>query len=295
MRTSWSRRRAGHEPATRRCRPGPAPAVVAVLVLLAAGGRLIVTATGVTGTAPRIAAHRGGAGLWPENSLTAFRGALGLGVDLVELDVHQSGDGEVVVIHDPTLDRTTAGRGPVSRRTVGELAAAFLRGGAGEGVPRLRDVLDLLRPTTTGLLLEIKVDAAGARYPGIEAKVLALLQGTGLLTRTSVMAFEWESLERLRALSPTVRLTGLLGARGARHLGGPAGAVRRLVALGASDLGIERTLLTPEAVTVAHGAGLTVGVWTVNEPAELERALAAGVDYVTTDRPDLALAIRGRR
>src|SRR5439155_678137 len=200
MRTTWSRRRAGHEPATRRRRPGPATAAVAVVALglLAAGGRAGVTATGSAGTAPRIAAHRGGAGLWPENSLTAFRGALGLGVDLVELDVHQSGDGEVVVIHDPTLDRTTAGRGPVSRRTVGELAAAPLRGGAGEGVPRLRDVLDLLRPTTTGLLLEIKVDAAGARYP-------------------------------------------------------------------------------------------------VNEPAELERALAAGVDYVTTDRPDLALAIRGRR
>ena len=296
MRTTWSRRRAGHEPATRRRRPGPATAAVAVaaLGLLAAGGRAGVTATGSAGIAPRIAAHRGGAGLWPENSLTAFRGALGLGVDLVELDVHQSGDGEVVVIHDPTLDRTTAGRGPVSRHTVGELAAASLRGGGGEGVPRLQDVLELLRPTTTGLLLEIKVDAAGARYPGIEAKVLALLQATGLEARTSVMAFEWQSLERLRALSRTVRLTGLLGARAAARLGGPAGAARRLVALGANDLGIERTLLTPEAVTAVHGSGLTVGVWTVNAPGELERALAAGVDYVTTDRPDLALRIRGR-
>jgi glycerophosphoryl diester phosphodiesterase len=243
---------------------------------------------------PQVAAHRGGARLWPENSLTAFRGALRLGVDLVELDVHLSRDGEVVVIHDPTLDRTTTGRGPVKDRTAGELAATPLRGTRREGVPRLQDVLDLLRPTPAGLLLEIKVDAAGDPYPGIEAGVLGLLRATGLAARTSVMAFEWETLERLRARSATVRLTGLLHAGGARRCGGTARAVRRLVALGVNDLGLARELLTSEAVAQAHGAGLTVGVWTVNAAVGIRRALALGVDSLTTDRPDLALRLRSR-
>lgn len=247
---------------------------------------LLVTAA--AGAArPQVAAHRGGALLWPENSLTAFRGALALGVDLLELDVHLTKDGEVVVIHDPTLDRTTTGRGAVRDHTAAELAAL--------GVPRLRDVLELLRGSRAGLLLEIKAGLQGGRYPGIEARVLGLLAETGLHGRTAVMAFEWDTLERLRALSPTVRLTGLLSQRDAERLGGVRVAAERLQALGANDLGIERTLLAPDAVAVARAAGLTIGVWTVNEPGELRAALASGVDYVTTDRPDLALQLRETR
>ena len=78
-------------------------------------------------------------------------------------------------------------------------------------------------------------------------------------------------------------------------MGGVGAVASRLRALGANDLGIERTLLTPEAVRAARDAGLSIGVWTVNEPEELRRALAAGVDYVTTDQPDLALRLRGAR
>ncbi len=253
---------------------------------LAAIGLFVVTAASAGPAGPQIAAHRGGALLWPENTLIAVRGALALGADLVELDVHLAGDGEVVVIHDPTLDRTTSGRGPVGDRTGAELAAL--------GVPRLREALEPLGGSRAGLLLEIKVGVGGARYPGIEEKVLGLLGETGLTDRARVMAFEWDTVERLRALSPTVRLTGLLNHRGVDRLGGVPVAVERLAKLGANDLGLERTLLSPEAVAAARAAGLTIGVWTVNEPDELRAALAAGVDYVTTDRPDLALRLRGR-
>ncbi len=263
---------------------------------LAAALGLLLVMTATAGPArPRIAAHRGGAGLWPENSLTAFRGALALGVDLVELDVHLARDGEVVVIHDPTLDRTTTGRGAVQDRTAAELAAVSLNGAPGEGVPRLTEVLALLRPTRTGLLLEIKVGVQGARYPEIEAKVLRLLDEAGMTDRTTIMALEWDTLERLRALSPTVRLTGLLSRRGAERLGGARVAAERLAALKANDLGIERTLLSPDAIAAGRAAGLTIGVWTVNEPDDLRAALASGVDYVTTDRPDLALKLRAER
>jgi glycerophosphoryl diester phosphodiesterase len=268
-------------------RAGAAP----ILVGLALMG--LAPATGAAADRSAVAAHRGGARLWPENSLTAFRGAIALGVDLVELDVHQTKDGEVVVVHDPTLERTTTGRGAVRDHTWAELSAVTLRGTADEPLPRLGEVLALLQPSPVGLLLEIKTGPGGARYPGIEERVLALVQAAGLTARTRIMAFEWMTLERLRALSPSVRLTGLLAQRGADRLGGIEGVAQRLRALGANDLGIERTLLTPEAIRAAHDAGLSIGVWTVNEPEELRRALAAGVDYVTTDHPDVALRLRG--
>jgi glycerophosphoryl diester phosphodiesterase len=261
----------------------------------AALGLLLVTAAGGAAGRPLIAAHRGGALLWPENSLTAFRGALALGVDLVELDVHLTRDGEVVVIHDPTLERTTTGHGTVGARTWPELAGVTVRGTAGEGIPRLAEVLDLVRPSGVRLLLEIKAGPDRAPYPGIEAAVLRLLEERRLTTRTTVMAFDWRTLERLRALSPTLRLTGLLDRRGADAIGGVRTAAERLARLRVEDLGIERTLLTPEAVAAARAAGLTIGVWTVNAADQLRTALEAGVDYVTTDRPDLALELRGPR
>jgi len=241
---------------------------------------------------PAIAAHRGGARLWPENSLTAFRGAIGLGVDLVELDVHQTRDGEVVVIHDPTLDRTTTGHGTVRDFAWTELGAVTIRGTADERLPRLAEVLALLRPSSVGLLLEIKSAPGGGRYPGVEERVLALLHAAQMTDRTYVMAFDWAILERLRALSSTVRLTGLLAYQGAAWLGGVEAIASRIRALGGNDLGIERTLLSPEAVRAAHQAGLTIGVWTVNDTEALRHALSAGVDYVTTDQPDVALRLR---
>ena len=258
-----------------------------------------MAAAGAAGTEvadrPAIAAHRGGARLWPENSLTAFRGALGLGVDLVELDVHQTRDGEVVVVHDPTLERTTTGRGAVRDLTWAELSPVTIRGTTGERLPRLAEVLALLRPTPVGLLLEIKTASGGDRYPGIEERVLALVEAAGLVDRTTVMAFDWTILVRLRALSPAVRLTALLSHREAERAGGVGAVAPRLRIQSVNDLGVERTLLTSGAVRAAHDAGLSIGVWTVNEADELRRMLAAGVEYVTTDQPDLALRLRGAR
>jgi glycerophosphoryl diester phosphodiesterase len=259
--------------------------------------RLVTGGSPAGGSPPRpaIVAHRGGARLWPENSLTAFRGALTLGVDLVELDVHQTRDGEVVVVHDPTLERTTTGRGVVGELPWSTLAAVVIRGTADEPPPRLADVLALLGSSSVGLLLEIKTGPGGTRYPGIEERILTLVEKAGLVARTTVMAFDWAIVERMRDLAPPLRRTGLLAQAGAERLGGVAPAAGRARALGADDLGIERTLLSAAATAAARAAGLTIGVWTVNEPEDLQRALAADVDYVTTDRPDLALRLRDAR
>src|SRR4051794_41086465 len=130
----------------------------------------------------RILGHRGGRDLWPENSLTGFRNAIALGVDAVELDVHFSRDGEVVVIHDHTLERTTLGAGLVQDRTAAELAATRLRD-TEEGVPTLDAVLDVFAPASTELFVEIKTDVVGRAYPDLEQRVVDMLARRGMTGR----------------------------------------------------------------------------------------------------------------
>lgn len=245
--------------------------------------------TSVIGLAILVAAHRGGAALWPENSLLAFRNALGLGVDAVETDVHLTSDGEIVAIHDPTLNRTTTGRGAVSDLPAAEVTAARLKDRGrptDEWVPTLSQLLDLLAPGRAQLLLEIKVAAHGRRYPGIEEKTLALLRDRRMAERTLVMAFEPETVQRVRELDPAIRTVLLVGrGSGARR------GVRRATGLGASAVGYDFRALDAELVAAARTAGLTVAAWTVNEEADIRRVIGLGVDVVISDRPDLALRL----
>jgi glycerophosphoryl diester phosphodiesterase len=247
----------------------------------------------------RVAAHRGGAALWPENSLLAFTNALGLGVDAVETDVHLTADGEVVIVHDPTLERTTTGQGAVRGVAAGALADIRLRGPDGrpteERVPRLAALVDLLRPTTVELLLEIKVDAGRQRYPGIEEKALALVKDRRLLERTLVMGFQPETVRRVRELEPAVRTVLLVG-RGQldRQRVSPSEAVAWTVDAGASVLGVQHTALDADVVNRARAAGLGIAAWTVNEERDVNRVVGLGVDVVISDRPDVALRLVGR-
>ncbi len=248
---------------------------------------------------PLVAAHRGGALLWPENSLTAYRNALALGVDYVETDVHLTADGEVVVLHDPTLERTTTGRGAVREARRAALAGIRLKAGDGsatdEPVPTLVQLLDLLGPARAGLLLEIKVDDRGQRYPGIEEKVLAMVRERGLGARTLVMAFERDTVRRVRELDPTMRTVLLIG-RGQveRERVWPAASVRWAVGLGAAAVGFNHRLIDPDVVAAAREARLTLAAWTVNEEADIRRVIGLGADIIISDRPDLALRVAGR-
>jgi glycerophosphoryl diester phosphodiesterase len=220
-------------------------------------------------------------------------------VDLVETDVHLTADGEAVVIHDPTLDRTTTGQGPVRDLRRPALAALRLRGLDGqptqEPLPTLRQLLALLRPARAGLLLEIKVGPDRRPYPGIEEAVLALLAETGLAPRTRVMAFEPETLARIRALDPGIETVWLVSRRTLEVAGRSAAEiVPWAVQAGVRHLGIEHRLLDERIAAAARSAGLGVGAWTVNEEADIRRVVALGVDVVITDRPDLALRVLGR-
>lgn len=268
-------------------------------MLLLAAAAAVAAPAPAAGQAPLLAAHRGGAGLWPENSLRAFRGALALGVDLVELDVHLTRDGHLVVIHDPTLERTTSGIGEVRAATLGEIQEYRLRGPdgrlTGERVPRLDEVLALVAGTRAGLLLEIKTARRGARYEGIEARVLDRLRARGLAARSVVMAFEPAVVRRVRALDPVIRTGLLVSPRRLERAGAaPADALGWAAAAGATDLGLQHTLLTPALLAAARARSLRVGAWTVNDEADLRRVIDLGVDIVISDRPDRARRLLGR-
>ena len=273
------------------------------LRVVVAGALLVASATLATvmaaGPATLVAAHRGGAALWPENSLLAFRSALALGVDALELDLHLTADGEVVVLHDPSLDRTSTGTGAVRDLKLADLAAVRLKSREGavtaERVPTFAQVLDLVAPTSAELLPEIKVDANRQRYDGIEGKVLALIRARGLLSRTTIQAFQVETIRRLRELEPKAR-TMLLVARGdvERDRARPAEAVRRARELGATDLGMNHRLIDTDVMSAARAAGIRVAAWTVNEEADIRRMVDLGVDMVMSDRPDLAKRLMGR-
>jgi glycerophosphoryl diester phosphodiesterase len=257
---------------------------------------MVLGAPALAGSPALVAAHRGGARLWPENSLLAFRGALALGVDLVETDVHMTADGEVVALHDPTLDRTTSGQGAVRDVRAADVAAVRLRGLDGaptdEPVPTLAALLDLLRPSTVRLLLEIKVGADGRPYAGIEDRVLALLGERALRGRTIVMAFEPDTLRRVRARDASVATSLLIGRRQGESGTSGAAAVAAARAVGATDLGLDHRLIDANLVRAVRTAGLRLAAWTVNEEADIRRLLALGIDIVISDRPDLVLRLR---
>lgn len=245
------------------------------------------------------AAHRGGSLLWPENSLLAFRNAAELGADFLEFDVHLAKDGEVVVIHDPTLDRTTTGTGPVRARTLAELKRLRLKdkGGAAteETIPALDELVRVAAPGKRQMLLEIKVDERRQRYPGIEEKVLAVLDGHGMAAATVVMAFEAETWRRVRDLRPDIRTAALYSPRMIEQMRssvrGEMDEVRRA---GVAFVGLHQALVNADTVAHARSAGLTLGVWTVNESDAIRRFIGLGVGVLITDRPDLAKTLLNR-
>lgn len=242
---------------------------------------------------PLIAAHRGGAALWPENSRAAFRGAIALGVDALEFDLHLTADDEVVVIHDVTLDRTTTGRGPVRSTSLAQLRTLRLLAATGvatdETVPTLAEVLDVARATSVALLPEIKLDFGGRAYPGIERRVVEQLRARGLSDRASVQSFDDATLRRVHSLDPGVRTMLLIGrARMTTSGSMPADPIRWAVDVGAADLGIDFRLIDARLVAAARAAGVRVAAWTVNADDDLRRMAALGVDVVMSDRPDRA-------
>lgn len=210
-------------------------------------------------------------GVEPENTLRSFRRAEQAGMDAIELDLHLSKDGALVVMHDADVDRTTDGSGPIAERTLAELKE--LDAGGGERVPVFEEVLDAVG---SPIQAEIK-DVAAARA------LAEVIHARSLVERVEVSSFHDEAVGEIARLVPGVR-TVLIASRWG------ADVVDRAKAVGAGTLALGIRRVTLEVVENAHAKGVRVIGWVVNTEERLRLARALGLDGVTTDFPEIRRA-----
>jgi glycerophosphoryl diester phosphodiesterase len=258
-----------------------------------------------TGLKPRLFAHRGASGEAPENTMVAFRRALDVGVSYAELDVHATRDGQVVVIHDETLERTTNGKGKVQEHSLTELQQLdagywfsaddghqFPFRAAGVRIPTLAEVLR--RSPALRFTVEIK-----QVEPPIEELVIAVVRDCGRAEDVILASEHDRVITQVRELAPEIATSFAVGevvdfiqrvstSQLAEYH--PAG-----LALQIPPEFHDVPMVTAETVTIAHTLGLEVHVWTINEPQEMERLLDLGVDGIMSDFPGRLREVAQRR
>jgi glycerophosphoryl diester phosphodiesterase len=249
---------------------------------------------------PQVFAHRGGCALGPENTMAAFDRGLSAGADGLELDVHLSADGVVVVCHDDTLERTTRGAGPVSAMTAAELAKldagwSYVDGNGGHpfrecgvGIPTLRDVLE--RHPDVPVIIEMKVDTEA-----MGRAVAETVRSARAVDRVCGAGYGWRAMKAFRAALPQA-------ASSACHPEVRLAVYRSMAGWPVHDVpyqayqvperaGLIR-VVSPRFIRHARRAGLAVQVWTVDEEPDMRRLLDWGASALISNRPDLAVAVR---
>jgi glycerophosphoryl diester phosphodiesterase len=238
---------------------------------------------------PLVVAHRGASAEQPENTLRAFDAAVDLGADAVEFDVRMSADGNAVVVHDPAVDRTTGGHGLVRDLTLAELKGLRVRsphGGDQDEIPTLDETLALLSGRVA-IDVEIKnipgePDHDADRQEVVDATLRAL-DGAGFSGAVLISSFNPASIAHAHAAAPDVP-TGLLAVQAM-----PVADALRLATEGGHGwvLPAARSVLEGgrDLVAAAHGAGLRLGTWIVDDPDEATRLTAWGLDAVATNDP----------
>ena len=254
-------------------------------VLFAAGFVLLAVVVAGRNQPVVVIAHRGSSETAPENTLAAFRLAVEQRADFVELDVQESLDGEVIVMHDADLMRV--GRSPhkVWEANAADLRAVDIGSFAGpqfasERVPTLAEALDACKGGSR-VIVELKSYGHDQR---LEEKVAAIVEAAGMVNDTIFMSLDHDMVRRMKMLRPQWRV-GVLVAK----------AIGDLASLEADFYAVEARLATRGMVRQAHRAGRDVYVWTVNDPAWMLSAMSHGVDGLITDRPDVARQVVARR
>jgi glycerophosphoryl diester phosphodiesterase len=228
-------------------------------------------------------AHRGGAALAPENTIAAFDNGLAMGADGLELDVHLSRDGIVVVHHDRTLDRTTSLRGPIAERTSDELARA--------DVPSLAGVLARYRDAR--IIIEMKVNRTE-----LAAATIDVVRRADAVERVCVGAFGLRVLRAARALDARVATSAAREeVRWALYRSWCRWPVRavRYAGYQVPEIAGRTRVVSPRFIEYAHRACLGVQVWTVDAEADARRLLGWGVDALITNRPDIMVPLVRRQ
>jgi len=214
--------------------------------------------------------HRGANAYEPENTLRALKRALEYAVDMVEVDVRETKDGQIVVIHDETLERTTNGRGHVHQTSFSELRK--LNAGKGERIPTLQEVIDLVKGRV-GLIVELK-------DPRTTDKVAEILAKNNFVDQTLVTSFIHSAVKTIKELNPQLK-TGVI------FRSAPIKPSQLALDANANALFPYHKYVTTRMIDDAHSNHLTINVWTVDTREEIEHYARIGVDGIVTNRPDL--------
>ncbi|MBR2893793.1 MAG: glycerophosphodiester phosphodiesterase [Clostridia bacterium] len=230
----------------------------------------------------KIFAHRGFSGKYPENTMLAFRKAVEIGVDGIELDVHLTKDNEIVIIHDEDVRRTTNGEGLVKDMTLSELkkldASATFKGVYGKNeIPTLREYFELVK--CTDVITNIELKTGVYEYPTIEQRVIDLIREYGLESKIIFSSFNHFTVKRCEEIAPEIKRGFLTG--------------DWLVDFGryTKERNVQcchpwHNTLSQAVVDEMHRNGCEINTWTVNEYADIERLSAMGVDSLIGNFPD---------
>lgn len=235
-------------------------------------------------------AHRGAAGTFPELTRAAFERAVELGVDMIELDVQLTSDGQLVVLHDLELGRTTAASGAVRDWDLAALSALdagswFASSFAEMRVLSLAEVFDI---TAGRARLNVEIKSPEPDWAATARALTRLLNDRGAMESTIVSSFDMGALRAMRATAPAARL-GVLWQD--VDLGGAWSAAREL---GADAVNLYWCFADAGAVDATHARGLSLIVWTVNDPAEIARLASLGVDGIISDFPERLFGVDTR-
>ena len=250
---------------------------------------------------PRVVAHRGDSAFYPENTLEAFRSAVELGIDVIETDVHLTKDGEIVIWHDPTLDRNTDGTGTIESHTLKELKQydagyTFTADGGrsypfrGKGV-RLATLSEALEECPDE---RFNIDLK-SQEPDIVERFLSVIRAHKAEKRICVASFHYENLKRLRATAPDILTSITTKEVVPLVLKGKLGLLPRafdrkiIFQIPTDQHGI--TIVNERFVREMHKRDAVVMVWTINEEEEMKRLYSMGVDTIMTDNPRLLIKV----
>lgn len=237
-----------------------------------------------------IVAHRGGAEIANENTLSSFHQAIEIGVDMVEIDVHMTRDGQVVVCHDFSIDRTTNAKGRIEDMDLEQFKQALVldrdtKKPTSESMPTLSEALELMKGRTS-VLLEIKRRNKD-QYPGLEKKIIDMIHELDMTDQVVIQSFDDQAIFAIHALDPNIRIEKLLFCRLPFGLCFDGRITRfslekyRVCA----SLNFMYRFINQKKIDKLHAEGFEVKVWTVDDPAQLDYT----VDGVITNRPDLFL------
>lgn len=235
----------------------------------------------------KIYAHRGASGFYPENTMLAFHKALEAGSDGIEIDVHLTADGEVVIIHDETLERTTDGFGRVCEKNLEEIrtlnAAHSWRGGEHhEAIPTLEEYCAWV--ATTDLITNIEIKSGIIYYPELEAKILKTVAAHRLEKRVIISSFNHLSLIAIKQINPAIQCAALTFGVGLENAGYCSKA------FGLEFYHPQLSSMSAERVEECHEHGVKVNVWTVDSMEGLQQCLAWGCDGIITNYPEVCRA-----